>query len=171
MAHLGAGHKEREPQTDPRRLGHSPLGLSTGGQPVTLGRNPMTVRLHPHEADLLANLPEGDLIDLAVELDISVPASIERDALLHEAIERIAQLARREGLPFSEYDRMDLDDLPGEHMQALAELVGAQASVDGLLRSGRKVYKQYRKVRPNSQVALLLPMLLGPLARYASETR
>lgn len=138
-------------------------------RPSPLEPPSMPVVLEVHESQLFRNVPEGDLVDLAVELDLPVPERIERDALVGAAIEGIAQLARREGLPFSAYDQDDLAALPPDHLQALAELVGAQPSVSGILKSGRKVYKAYRKTRPNSQVALMLPMLLKPLARYASQ--
>lgn len=131
----------------------------------------MSFILEVHESQLIRNVPEGDLVDLAVELDLPVPERIERDALVGAAIEGIAQLARREGLPFSAYDQDDLAALPPDHLSALADLVGAQPSVAGILKSGRKVYKSYRKTRPNSPVALMLPMLLRPLARYACTVR
>lgn len=131
----------------------------------------MPVTLSPEETRMLANIPEADLIDLAAELDMAVPEEIQRVSLLEEIIERVAQLGRREGLPLSDYDRDDLEALPQQHQRALADLMGAPANIAGMLKSGKKVYKTYRKTKPNSQVALLLPMLLAPLARFAAEDR
>lgn len=139
--------------------------------PSPSGSPPMSVVLEVHESQLFRNVPEGDLIDLAAELDLPIPERIDRDALVGAAIQSIAQLARREGLPFSTYDSDDLAALPPAHLAALADLVGAQASVTAIVKSGRKVYRVYRKTKPNSSIAMMLPMLLRPLARYASVTR
>jgi hypothetical protein len=134
-------------------------------------RNPMAMVLDLQESQLFLNVPEGDLIDLAAELELSIPERIERNALIGSAIEALARLARREGLPFSDYDKVDLEELPPAHLAALAALIGSQPTVSAILKSGRKVYRTYRKTRTNSPVALMMPMLIGPLARYASETR
>ena len=131
----------------------------------------MPAVLSPEERLYLANIPEGDLIDLAAELDIAVPEEILRVRLTEEILERLADLGEREGLPFSAYDRDDLEDLPVVHRQALATLLGMPSDVDGMLKAGKKVYRTYRKTRPRSQVALLLPVLLAPLARFVAEDR
>ena len=131
----------------------------------------MPATLSLEETQALANIPEGDLIDLAAELDIAVPLEIQRVSLTEEILERIAELGEREGLPFSTYDREDLEDLPLAHRKALATLLGTSEDVSDLLKAGKKVYKTYRKTRPRSQIALLLPMLLRPLARFLAEDR
>ena len=100
-----------------------------------------------------------------------VPAEvIDRRALLQEAVPRLLDLARREGLPFSKYDQDDLDELPEAHRRALARAMGCDESVDAMLKTGAKVYKNYRRNRKTSQVPLLLPLLLKPLARHAEES-
>ncbi len=129
----------------------------------------MSATLFPEEIRILANIPEGDLIDLAAELDVAVPEQIDRVALTVTILERLAALGKQEGLPLSDYDRDDLEALPEEHRRALATLLGVPADVSGMLKAGKKVYRVYRKTRPRSPVALLLPMLLGPLARFAAE--
>jgi hypothetical protein len=128
-----------------------------------------TFTLTPAELALCENLPEDNLIELAAELNLLIPERISRSELLASAITRIAELARQEGLPFSRYDRDDLEALPGEHLRALALLCGSRPTVDGLLKGGQKVYKTYTRQRPQSPVAMMLPMLLTPLARYAAE--
>ncbi len=125
----------------------------------------------PAEQAVLQNIPEGDLVDLVAELDVAVPAVVVRDELLDLALGRIAQRARAEGLPFSKWDREDLEQLPAPHLQALARACGTDGSVDALMKTGAKVYKRYQKERPGSPVALLLPVLLAPLARRLAEER
>ena len=129
----------------------------------------MQVQFTPAESAILRNIPEPDLVGLAAELDIAVPEQIEREPLVARIILNLDLLARREGLPLSDYDEDDLAALDPTHMRALAELCGAQPSVAGLLKAGRKVYKSYLKHRPHSPIAMLLPTLLAPLARYAYE--
>lgn len=121
----------------------------------------------PTEIAMLRNVPEDDLVALAAELDIAVPAAVQREQLVAAAVVALAQLARREGLPLSDYDRDDLEALPASQLRALASLCGVDPSVDALLKSGARVYKVYRRRKPGSQVALLLPMLLPALARHA----
>ena len=117
----------------------------------------------------LALLPESDLADLAVELDQIPAAEINARALLEDLVTRILDRASDEGLPFSKYDKEDLTDLPREHFSALADAMGWPANVDAFLKKGGKIYKEYQKSRPNSQVAIMLPLLLRPLARHAYE--
>ena len=117
----------------------------------------------------LALLPESDLADLAVELDQIPAAEINARELLEDLVTRILDRATNEGLPFSKFDKEDLNDLPAEHFRALAEAMGWPSNVDAFLKKGGKIYKEYQKSRPNSQVAIMLPLLLGPLARHAYE--
>ena len=74
-----------------------------------------------------------------------------------------------EGLPFSDYDREDLEDLPPAHRVALARRLGVAESVSAILKSGRKLYKVYRRSRERSQVPLVLPSLLGPICRHIAD--
>jgi hypothetical protein len=76
---------------------------------------------------------------------------------------------RDEGLPFSKYDRDDLEALPASDRASLARLQGlkSSASVSAMVKAGQKVYKTYVKTRPGNPVALLLPTLLPVIARVA----
>ncbi|MCB9777493.1 MAG: hypothetical protein H6742_02920 [Alphaproteobacteria bacterium] len=121
------------------------------------------------ELAMFAAIPEVELVDLAIELEIPVGESIDRTALLGLAVLGLAELATREGLPFSPYDQDDLEALPGEHLAAIARTVGAPATVSGVLKQGAKVYKTYRRSRGNSQIPLMLPMLLPALGRHLAE--
>lgn len=130
----------------------------------------MSFVLQETELGPLSLIPDVDLADLAVELDMVPAEVIDRRALLQEAVPRLLDLARREGLPFSKYDQDDLDELPEAHRRALARAMGCDESVDAMLKTGAKVYKNYRRNRKTSQVPLLLPLLLKPLARHAEES-
>jgi hypothetical protein len=114
-------------------------------------------------------LPEADLADLAVELEVVPEAEIDARGLLSELVVRILERAQTEGLPFSKYDREDLEALPDSHRKALAQAMGWPDDVKGLLKQGAKVYKEYRKIQRNSQVAVMLPLLIGAVARHAYE--
>ncbi len=126
--------------------------------------------LGDNELELLKNIPEGDLIALAAELDMAVPEVVVLPELLGQIVMALAQLARREGLPFSRYDKPDLEALPADHFRGLASACGVSSDLRGFLKAGEKVYKVYRKTRPNSQIPLLLPMFLPAVARHASTT-
>jgi hypothetical protein len=144
---------------------HLVLGVS--GAPCEPGGS-LTPDLTPEERRLLANIPETELAELAAELSIAVPGRIDSTSLAARCIVALAQLARTEGLPFSRYDRADLEALSSIELRALAELCGYPSSVDGMLKSGGKVYKSWSRTRPRSPIALLLPTFLTPLARYAA---
>ena len=121
----------------------------------------------------LANIPEDDLVDMAAELSILVPAKIDRRTIIDKCIWAILERAGEEGLPFSKYDRFDLEDLPPAHLQALGATCGVSGEVtpDAMIKAGRKVYKRLQKSRKPSAVALLLPTLLPIVARTAAQLR
>ncbi len=118
------------------------------------------------EAEAVRFLLVGDLVELAVELDFLPPEKVDRRQLLEQLIPRLLELAQREGLPFSKYDAEELSELPQDHRTALAQAMGWPADVRSMVKAGEKVYRTYRK-RGSSQVPLLLPSLLTPLARCA----
>ncbi|NOY26468.1 MAG: hypothetical protein GXP62_11400 [Oligoflexia bacterium] len=121
------------------------------------------------ELSTFENIPETDLVDLAIELDIPVGESIARAELLDQAIIALGALARQQGLPFSPYDRDDLEALHPEHLGSLAHALGVAPRAQAIIRAGRKVYRRYRKDNSRSQVPLQLPMFIAALARYLAE--
>jgi hypothetical protein len=129
----------------------------------------MAFRMTDDEYRLVENLPEEDIIDLAVELDIPVGEVIDRRSVMDLCVVAFGELAQREGLPFSEYDREDLEALPAAHLAALARQLDVKGQVNAILRAGRKVYKVYRKHRERSQIPMVLPSLLGPVCRQLDE--
>jgi hypothetical protein len=129
----------------------------------------MSASLTPEELTHFANIPEGDLVELAADLDLTIPEVIDRATLLGQAVVAMAQLGRTKGLPLSPYDRDDLEALPQEHLRALCALCGTAATVDALLKSGRKAYKAY-KDSPMAPIPMMTPMLLGAIARHAHQT-
>ncbi len=131
----------------------------------------MAFELLPSDVQTISLLPETDLADLAVDLDLIPEAEIDRPALLLEILPRLLDLAAREGLPFSRWDQEDLEALPVHHRTALAEIIGWPPDPASMLKAGAKVYKTYRKLRTRSQIPLMLPLLLPVLARFAATPR
>ncbi len=126
----------------------------------------MSFQLNDDEYRLVAGLPEEDLVDLAIELDIPVGEEMDRRWVYARCVESMADLAAREGLPFSEYDREDLQLLPDSQRRALAIRLGLPDDVNAIIKAGKKVYKVYNRHRKRSQVPLMLPSLLNPLCRH-----
>jgi hypothetical protein len=132
----------------------------------------MSELLTPEEFSLFAHTPETELVDLAIDLDVPVPEEIDLGALLDHAVRNLASLGKREGLPFSHYDKDDLLALDQAGLRSIAALNGvadrgsAEATTRALIKAGKKIYKVYRNTRPNSQIPMYLPMLLEPLARH-----
>jgi hypothetical protein len=117
----------------------------------------------------LGLLPHAEMADLAVELDIMPDAEIKPRELMSNLVVRLLVLAEAEGLPFSKWDTEDLSELHLEHRDALATAMGWKSDVNLMIKKGQKIYKFYKKERSNSQIAIMLPLLLRPLARHAYE--
>ena len=79
--------------------------------------------------------------------------------------------ARTEGLPISRYDEEDLHALTPAELAGLAELCGTKPTVKALLKAGARTWRAHRKRRRTSPIAMMLPMLLPALARYAARLR
>ena len=121
------------------------------------------------EWEHLRNMPEEELVDLAVDLEILVPPAIDHRSLLERCVIAIVDRALGEGLPLSKYDRDDVEALIPEHLRAIASLLKlpSGATTDTVMRAGQRVTKRYRKKYPNSPMALAVPSLLVPIARAA----
>lgn len=117
------------------------------------------------ELKILAAVPEKDLVDLVIDLDVPVEEDSARQHLLEQAARRLADLAREEGLPFSIYDLEDLQALPPDHLRGLARAMRVDNDARAVVRAGEKVFKRYQKRAPRSQVPLMLPLLLSAVAR------
>ena len=129
----------------------------------------MTFTLTDAELDALRFVPDDEIAHLAAELDFVPDAEINRRQLLEDIVPRLLELGRTEGLPFSKYDRDDLEALSEQQRGALARHMGWSPRVGSMIRSGRKVYKIYRNIRKTSQIPVLLPLLLPLLARHAED--
>ncbi len=127
--------------------------------------------LTDREVQGLDYLPDKDLADWAVDLDLVPEEEIDRRGLVEELVPRLLELARREGLPFSKYDTQDLEELPVDHRQALARAMGWKHDTRSMVKAGEKIWRIYRKNRPGSAIPLMVPVLLRPLARFAHEVR
>jgi hypothetical protein len=125
-----------------------------------------------HELSMFRNAPEDELVDLAVDLDVPVPEEINLGGLLDACVRNLAALGKREGLPLSDYDQDDLMALSEAELRAISTLNGVDAIEDEskrvllTIKSGKKIYKMWRKTRPKSQIPMYLPMLLSALARH-----
>jgi hypothetical protein len=119
------------------------------------------------EWEMLAGLPEEDLVSLAVELDIVAPEQIDARALLERCLVSMLERATTEHLPFSKYDQDDLAALPPDQLAAIARLQGTPANVPAIMKVGRTVFKAMEKRKAGNAIALMLPLLLSPLARAA----
>ena len=137
----------------------------------------MSDLLTSKELAMFENAPEDELVDLAIDLDVPIPAEIDRTGLLSACVQNIADLGEREGLPFSDYDRTDLEELDERELNAIAALNGIDSSLDTekkvalLLKTGKKKYKMWRKQRPKSQIPIYLPMFLAPVARHLVQRK
>ncbi len=136
---------------------------------------PVSNLLSPEELTMFGRAPEDEIVDLAIDLDVPVPEQIDLAGLLSQCVRNLATLGQAEGLPYSPYDREDLENLTDIERSAIAVLNGVDPrldsaqQIDRLLKTGKKIYKIYKKTRPSSQIPLYLPMLLAPLARYLVE--
>jgi hypothetical protein len=138
------------------------------------GRNEESVSelLTAHELSMFRNAPEDELVDLAVDLDVPVPEEINLSGLLDACLRNLADLGKREGLPLSDYDKDDLLALSEAELRAISTLNGVDVLEDEssrvplTIKSGKKIYKMWRKTRPKSQIPMYLPMLLAALARH-----
>lgn len=120
------------------------------------------------ERIMLANMPENDIVELAAELSVTVPETIQREELMQKVIVELARHVRVHGLPLSRYDADDLEALSPVELAGLARMVGVSASVPELLKAGKRAYKAYRNRKATSPIPLMVPTLLAPLARYAA---
>ncbi len=129
----------------------------------------MTFEFTEAEYAPLANLPIEQLVDLAAELDVLAPENIDRKALLGECVVAMVSHAKRQGLPFSKYDREDLDALGPDDLLAIGRLQGlsGRVTVSAVLKRGLRVYKTFQNRRIDHPIPLMLPMLLTAVARAA----
>ena len=130
----------------------------------------MTFRLLDEEWALLTSLPVDDLVALAADLDVVIPHDVDRRELLERCIPLLVELAEREGLPFSKYDGPDLDELPTAQLTAIGRLLGLHGTMTSraIVRTGQRKWRR-NKARTSQAIPMVLPVLLGPVARYASE--
>ena len=129
----------------------------------------MHYTLTPEELEPLRRLPDDVIVDMAADLDIIVPETFDVQSMIEACIPRILERGKAEGLPLSKYDAEDLATLSQAELDALGRLQGLKTptTVAAVIRKGQRVYKWYRRNRPDNPVALMLPMLLPAIARAA----
>ncbi len=133
----------------------------------------MTFALNDAEWSVLVSLPDDDVVELAAELGILLPAPpFSVRALLDRCVPAMLSLAKQDGgLPFSRYDLDDLRELPPAHHQALAVVQGLAAGSpsEALVRVGERIHKaRSRRKGKRDGHAFMVPILLVPLARHAA---
>lgn len=129
------------------------------------------MKLTDAEWAFLQNIPELDLVDLAVDLDLLAPERVDGRALIDRCLPPLMARLEAEGVPLSKYDVDDLEALSQAHLDGLARLFGlsGRATVRQVLKQGQRVYRTYLKERPDNAVALLVPTLLPVIARVAAD--
>ena len=73
---------------------------------------------------LIQAIPERDIVEMAVDLDILVPEKIDRVDMIERCILAILERGRSEGLPFSHYDKDDLETLGENDLRSLGACIG-----------------------------------------------
>ena len=133
----------------------------------------MTNLIQSADIELLQAIPERDLVEMAIDLEIRVPEQIQRMDMITQCILAIVDRAKMEGLPLSQYDKDDLEALNMADLKAIGELLNLAGppSIDKILKKGRKVYKMYQRYRPDNATALLIPTLLPLIARAAGNQK
>lgn len=140
---------------------------------VALHGDLMTFALRDSEWELLSSVPVDDLVGLAAELDILVPAEVNARQLIDLCVPRMVERARKDGLPFSKYDREDIEALSKEQVQALHKMLGlwGRASASSILRAGGRAYKARKRIKPgHDPYAYMIPVLLNPIVRCVMES-
>lgn len=129
----------------------------------------MEFDLTDKEFDMVAGLPVDSVVDLAAELDLLVPESIDRRQLVSKCVVALVAYGRREGLPFSKYDAEDLQELTPDELTAIGRIQGLSGTITvvAVLKAGAKVYKTFHNRRGDHPIPLMLPMLLSAVARAA----
>ena len=132
----------------------------------------METILTAEELKPLRMLPENVLIDMAADLDICVPEKFDAGDLVERCIPLIIERGIKEGLPLSKLDIEDLSTFSQADLDALGKLQGLKTptTVAAVVRKGQRVYRWYRRNRPDNPVALMLPMLLPAVARAARRS-
>lgn len=125
------------------------------------------------EWSVLAGLTPDDLVDLAVRLDVVIPANPEPRALLEATLPRLIAAYRSRGVPLSQYDHEDVAALSAQERATLASLqgLGAKASVRQIMAVGAKAYKSWSPRGTHHPVPFLTPVLLKPMLRLAATPR
>ena len=102
--------------------------------------------IRPDDLPILRAIPERDLVEMAIDLDIYVPENIDRIQMIETCILAIVERGRREGLPFSHYDQDDLESLSADELNAIGHLIGVAGSITvaKVLKKGKRVYKTYQ---------------------------
>lgn len=132
----------------------------------------MSFALRDDEWARLNLVPVPDLIELAVEMDLLVPADPDGRQLIDLIIPALVTHGLAHGLPFSAYDLDDLAELNREELDAVARMEGLKpgSTAKQVVRAGERVFRDREKTRSGvDPVGYMLPVLLRPVVRHAVE--
>ncbi len=128
----------------------------------------MPTELTDAEWQSIRTLPEVDLVDAAIDLDIPVPSQVDARDLMGRVAVAVLERAKRDGLPLSRWDRDDLEAIDATARAALAKWCNVAPTVDAMLKAGERADGTWKRRSPKAEAAMLVPALLPVLARLAS---
>jgi hypothetical protein len=119
------------------------------------------------EWTILQNMPEVDLVDLAIELDLRVPEQINHRQLWDQCLQAITELVGSHGLPLTQFNVPDLEDLEVSERAAIAQLTGLKgdASILAIIKAGSKIQKRVQRKKNITYLTIAIPLLLSAIAR------
>jgi hypothetical protein len=120
-----------------------------------------------NEWTILQNMPEVDLVDLAIELDLRVPEQINHRQLWGQCLQAITELVGSHGLPLTQFNVPDLEDLEVSERAAIAQLTGLKgdASILAIIKAGSKIQKRVQRKKNITYLTIAIPLLLSAIAR------
>lgn len=130
----------------------------------------MNASINDQEWEQIRLLPEIEMVELSIELDILVPEQINHRALINRCLNALIERLTETGLPLTQYDRDDIANLSERERSVVASLVGLHArkgafSIDKIMKRGIKNTKVYQKSSRTESILLILPMLLPAVIR------
>ena len=116
---------------------------------------------------VLQNMPELDLVELAIELDLRVPAKIDHRALWDQSLNVIVEFVRQHGVPLTKFNVSDLEELKEIERTAIAQLLGLKegAPISAIIRAGVRVQKRLKRKQNITYLTIAIPLLLSAIAR------
>lgn len=121
------------------------------------------------EWTILKNMPEVDLVDLAIELDLLIPEQINHRQLWNQCLQAVTEFVGSHGLPLTQFNVPDLEDLQPSERTAIAQLAGLKGdpSILAIIKAGIKIQKRIQRKKNITYLIIAIPLLLSAIARNA----